>query len=286
MSALNICRHFGEHLSGDNSLLNKRLMSNATLPLPGVEELLHIALVAQTADSPQQPNHLVFPTADFFSISAHIGAINEASLVLSSKASPVANLSPTKASRKELVQGKVAAVPSKLKRAEASPKPAASAIPLRLFDTLSTSSSGDSSDCEGANDFVPGPKQLQHQHQLNRTSNGETPFPFLHCHNNISSLVFFPSPFLSFPLFLWRVGKKKNYVCDFEGCTKSFVDSSHLNRHKRTHTGEKPCECMDCGRAFATTYHLQRHSVRIFLCLPIKNKKTRLCHVGKPTPHN
>lgn len=33
---------------------------------------------------------------------------------------------------------------------------------------------------------------------------------------------------------------KKKYPCPFDGCNKSFSQSTHLETHKRAHTGEKP----------------------------------------------
>uniref|UniRef100_A0A6G1SFF8 Krueppel-like factor 13 n=1 Tax=Aceria tosichella TaxID=561515 RepID=A0A6G1SFF8_9ACAR len=51
----------------------------------------------------------------------------------------------------------------------------------------------------------------------------------------------------------------QKYVCDFEGCNKSYGKKSHLTCHWRTHTGEKPFECQ-CGKKFTRSDELARHN--------------------------
>ncbi|GAB1303344.1 Zinc finger protein 930 [Apodemus speciosus] len=42
-------------------------------------------------------------------------------------------------------------------------------------------------------------------------------------------------------------------------CRKAFAISSHLQRHKTTHTEEKPYECNQCSTAFELHSTLQYH---------------------------
>lgn len=42
------------------------------------------------------------------------------------------------------------------------------------------------------------------------------------------------------------------HKCNFPGCRRSFSRSSHLQRHKRSHSSQKPYKCVfsDCKSAF------------------------------------
>lgn len=54
-------------------------------------------------------------------------------------------------------------------------------------------------------------------------------------------------------------GSHFRHIC--EVCPKEFNDKTTLERHKRTHTGEKPylCTYLNCGKAFADATNLKRH---------------------------
>ncbi|KAL9941684.1 hypothetical protein D7B24_006600 [Verticillium nonalfalfae] len=63
--------------------------------------------------------------------------------------------------------------------------------------------------------------------------------------------------------------KAKKYSCPFDGCAKSFQQSTHLETHKRAHTGDKPythnktkpfaCKLDNCNKLFTTRGNLKNH---------------------------
>ncbi|ELT96684.1 hypothetical protein CAPTEDRAFT_121424 [Capitella teleta] len=48
-----------------------------------------------------------------------------------------------------------------------------------------------------------------------------------------------------------------SYDCNV--CHETFSEAKYLVKHRRLHTGEKPCQCGHCGESFADEYQLKTH---------------------------
>lgn len=52
---------------------------------------------------------------------------------------------------------------------------------------------------------------------------------------------------------------ERPYVCSWSFCGKKFTRSDELQRHRRTHTGEKRFQCPECLKRFMRSDHLSKH---------------------------
>ncbi|KFA68246.1 hypothetical protein S40285_01544 [Stachybotrys chlorohalonatus IBT 40285] len=61
-----------------------------------------------------------------------------------------------------------------------------------------------------------------------------------------------------------KTPKEKKYICNGPNCNKSFTQKTHLEIHRRTHSGERPYTCAypNCGLTFSQRGNLKTHERR------------------------
>lgn len=57
--------------------------------------------------------------------------------------------------------------------------------------------------------------------------------------------------------------QQKYFSCQYPACTKMFNKKNQLQRHARTHTGERPFTCKLCDKSFTRIDALKRHKASV-----------------------
>ncbi|KAK3515479.1 hypothetical protein QTP70_023002, partial [Hemibagrus guttatus] len=73
---------------------------------------------------------------------------------------------------------------------------------------------------------------------------------------------------------------EKPFRCQWEGCEWRFSRSDELSRHRRTHTGEKRFTCSTCHLRFTRSDHLAKHKRRHYVAKRAPAWQTQISRLG------
>uniref|UniRef100_A0A1I7WP58 Zinc finger protein n=1 Tax=Heterorhabditis bacteriophora TaxID=37862 RepID=A0A1I7WP58_HETBA len=84
----------------------------------------------------------------------------------------------------------------------------------------------------------------------------------LKCHMRLHTGIYFSCINAVSIMVVFSYLGERPFHCTWD-CGKSFVSSSALRMHEKSHSGERPFACGVCGRLFTKRSHCQRHEITV-----------------------